>query len=256
MLAALAALAVGAARLPAQAPADAATGSLEVGVSHQWLPRPYGDWDGAFARLTRSTARDAWYVDGVAQRAFGDRGAFGAATYRRELTGRLFSLVGAGAGSGRFFFPRLRTDASLGVRWGARRSLVSTVGATYLRYPGGYEDVAATVATASYLGPATAELGVRVNRSLPGDVTSKRTFLALTLRTGRTQTIVARGDVGDEGYQRLSPDRTVVAFASRSAQLSWRARTSAHWGVTLTGEVYDNAFYSRTGLAASVTRFW
>ena len=241
---------------PAAPPAAAAQHALEVGASHQWVSNDYGDWGSVYARYQRQTTLDVWYADALAEYAFGDRGLFGGLAYRRELSARTFASVGAGVGSGAFFLPRARGDASGGVRWGPSRRLVSTLGATYLRYRGPYRDVALTLATAAYFRGAVAEVGVRANRSTPGDVSSQRAFAAVTIAAAPGQTVIVRGDAGTEGYLLLGPSTAQVAFASRGATVAWRARVSPRWTLTASTEAYKNPFYSRVGVSAGVSRSW
>jgi YaiO family outer membrane protein len=229
---------------------------LEIGVGHQWVTHSLGDWGSVYSRYVRTTPRDAWYADARAQYAFGDRGVYGGAAYRRELSDRWFAIVGAGAGSSVFTLPRARADATLGLRWGPRATLVSSVVGSYIRYRSPYEDVAATISTAVYARAVTAEVGVRVNRSTPGAVTTRRAFGAITYAAGRRQTLVARADAGTEGYQLLGPSTVAVAFQSRGATVSLRQAVTSRFGVSASVEAYSNPYYSRTGVSLGVVRSW
>ena len=252
----LAALALAA--LPAGAQSRLGGSSwVEAGGFYHHVSNDYGDWRGGYARAVVAGRRDAWYLDGKAQRAFGDDGLYGSLANVHTFSSRFYTQVGVGGGTGTYVLPDLREDLALNFKLGRSGSVVATVGETYVVSKSVYRDKAFFASLSWYASAGVlVEAGGRVNWSNPGSVRTARASAALTLgRLGRTL-VTLRGGAGGEGYQLLAPPVTPRNFQSREASGVLRQWVSRRFGFVLQGDWYHNPFYTRTGLSAGLFRAW
>ena len=235
---------------------------VDLLVDHHRVSGGFGDWTSVGMRLVLPTSNDAssrtvWQVEGLWRRAFGDAGAYASVAVQQSIGRDWLVHAALGSGSGEFIFPDARVDLSLSRKWLPRQQLLTTLGAGMVDAKRGYRDRAAFASVAWYALPgAVIEAGARRNRSTPGDVTSARAFAALTLGTERHRYVVVRGSAGDEGYQLIGPQSTLVTFRSREAGISWREWLGPDWGAFVQGERYTNSHYDRTGVTAGVFVHW
>ena len=102
----------------------------------------------------------------------------------------------------------------------------------------------------------TAEAGLRVNWSWPDAVQTARAFGAVTLGRERQRLVVIRAGGGQEGYQLTGDVETQRKFSSYEASIGWRQWLEGHTGFIAGLEVYDNPFYTRTGVTLGIFRHW
>lgn len=218
----------------------------------------FGDWTGMGTRVVVPRgAHDVWFVETLWRSAFRDAGFYVGAANQHVWNDRWYSFLSVGTGNGTFILPDLRLDAALSRKWGARRSLVTTLGATLVDAKLGYRDAGGFAALTAYASPiAVVEGGVRVTRSTPGDVDATRGFGSLTLGSEGKAFLVLRGSGGREGYQLLGPDAAVRRFSSHEGGVAWRQWLGTRGGFLLSGERYVNPFYSRTGVAVGLFANW
>lgn len=249
LLPCLAALLAGAGALDGQS-APLRGGMVEASGFFHAVTQDFGDWRGGRLRTVLPAGRrDVFYLEGVAQRAFGDDGVYGTASWQHAFGDDWIGYLGAGAGSGEFFFPDLRLDAMLTRKLLASRRLLVSAGGTYVRSKDVYRDRTAVVSLTGYLGAtAVLEVSGRFNWSTPGDVTSQRGAMALTLGRAGQRYVVLRAGAGTESYQLTGPGEAERSFRSTEASVSWREWFGRHLGVVVGGEWYDNPFYTRTGV--------
>lgn len=242
----------------AQGSAPLRGGMVEATGFYHQLTDDFGDWRGGRLRAVLPAGRrTVVYLEGVGQRAFGDDGAYGTAALQQALGDDWITFVSAGAGSGEFFFPELRLDAMLTRKLLASRRLLVSAGGTYVRSKDVYRDRTAVASLTGYLGPAAVlEVSGRFNWSTPGDVTSRRGAVALTLGRLGQRYVVLRGGAGTESYQLTGPGAVERSFTSTEASLTWREWLGRHAGFVLGGEWYDNPFYTRTGVQAGFFVGW
>ena len=255
------ALAIGVAAAPlaaqAQPPAPPGSSWIEAGGYYHHVTGPFGDWRGGYARGVFAGARDVWYLDARAQRAFNDDGVYGSIANVHTWTSRFYMQLGVGAGTGRYVLPALREDLSLNFKLGRARSVILTVGETYVDSHLIYEDKAFFGSLSWYAGGTVlVEAGGRVNWSNPGSVRSGRGSGALTLgRFGGSQ-VTLRGGAGTEGYQLIGLGTPLRMFSSQEASGALRQWLSGGWGMVLQGDWYHNPFYTRTGGQLGLFRAW
>lgn len=248
-------LAAGASTTAAQSPAN----RVELTVVAARVSRDLGDWRSVAGRWRASVSpTSTLYVESLWQRAFGDDGVFASVAEQHAFAGdRWLSYVAVGSGTGDFVLPDLRADAQLGYKWGPRRRLVTTLGATAVNAKRGYSDVGAVASLTAYVGDAVvAEVGERVTRSNPGGVTSARTSGAVTVGRERRAFLVLRGSGGREGYQLIGPTTAIRRFDSHEVAVSWRQWFGNRGGMSVQGERYDNDLYTRTGVSLGVFVDW
>ena len=217
----------------------------------------FGNWAGFGLRgAVPAGDRDLMLFETRWQEAFHDRGVYGSIANRHAFGPRWFTTVSVGGGTGRFYFPDLRLDASLHRKWGASQRFISSVGVTYVRSKGVYRDVAAFGSVAGYFDNGVFEFGGRVNWSDPGARASARGFVALTLGRFRSRWLTLRGEGGEESYQLIGPGQAIQSFSSQSASAEFEQWLSRGWSARAGAEWYHNPFYQRTGGRLGLTRYW
>jgi YaiO family outer membrane protein len=227
---------------------------VELGGNHHSVDSGFGDWSGAYLKgVWRQNPSTAWNGELIRQRAFHDRGTYAAIGITHDLDARSYVTGSLGAGEGEFFFPSLRADASYSYKWLSRAQLVTTVGVGYVDAQDVHRDLSYLGSVAYYFdGPWVVEGGVRVNYSDPGSVSATRRFLALTYGREKERFIVLRTESGDEAYQLVGANQTLVNFSSNQQSVSWREWFAPRTGFQLQLERYDNPFYERRGLVAGI----
>lgn len=256
VLTALVAMVPGLAR--AQEPAPLRGGMLEASGFAHWVTNEFGDWRGGRLRaILPAGRRDVLYLEGVGQRAFGDDGFYGSVSHQHALGDEWITFVSVGAGSGEFFFPEARVDAMLTRKLLASRRLLVSAGGTWVRSKDVYRDRTAVASVTGYLSPtAVLEVSGRFNWSTPGDLTSQRGAVALTLGRAGQRYLVLRGGGGGESYQLTGTGETERSFTSTEASISWREWLGRQTGFMIGGEWYDNPFYTRTGIQVGLFVGW
>lgn len=241
----------------AQSPPALRGGMIELsGFAHR-VTNDFGNWRGGRIRAVVPSGATVVYLEAVAQSAFRDDGQYGSAALQHGFGEAWIGFVAVGGGTGEFFWPELRVDASLARKLLPSRRLVMTVGGTWVRSKEVYRDRAATASVAAYLGStAVLEVGGRFNWSTPGDVTSQRGHLALTLGRPGQRYLVLRGAAGSEAYQLTGSGATEQQFNSTEASVSWREWLGRRFGIVVGGEWYDNPFYTRTGVQLGLFAGW
>lgn len=239
------------------AAAQGAAGWLQAEGYYHHVTNDFGDWKGvAFRAVVPSGFRNIWYGDLLIQEAFEDGGVYAVVSNRHVFSPSWFSFASLGGGTGDFYFPDLRADAGVGRAWGASKTLVTTLGATYINSKDVYEDFALSATVASYHPGVTFEVGGRLNWSWPDAVGSERIFGAVTLGRERQRLIVVRVGTGTEGYQLTGDVETQRRFSSTAVYVNWRQWLNRRVGIFAGGEWYDNPFYTRTGVTLGVFRHW
>jgi YaiO family outer membrane protein len=230
---------------------------IEAGALAHHVSNDFGNWQGGYARAVLAGARNVWYLDFKAQEAFRDDGVYGSIANVHTWTSFFYTQLGIGGGTGDFVLPALRQDLALNFKLGRLRSLVLTVGETYVNSQLVYEDKAFFASLFWYAsGTVLVEAGGRINWSDPGSVTSGRASGTLTIgRLGKSQ-LTLRANAGSEGYQLTGVARTLRRFNSWEAGASWRAWLSRSWGVVIGDEWYHNPFYTRAGATVGLFRAW
>lgn len=232
--------------------------TLDVATGYQSVTNGYGDWRRFSLRAVLPVGLfDVWSLEALAQEAFEDRGVGGVIGNTHVWSDRWFSQVSAGGGTGDFVLPRFRGDASLSRKWLASRSLVTSLGGTYVRSADEHHDQALVGSVIVY--PAdrlVAEVGGRINWSYPGSIRSQRGFAAVTAGEQGKRYVALRVTGGTEGYQQTGPSSSLTEFASQEASLSWRQWLGSRWGGTVMLEGYHNPFYTRTGVTVGVFYEW
>ena len=232
-------------------------GWLQADGFYHAVTNDFGDWKGVGIRaVVPSGAKNIWYGDLVAQEAFNDRGIWALAGNRHFFGPDWFTFASIAGGTGDYYLPDLRADAAVGHAWLEKKNLVTIFGATYVNSKDIYEDFALLGSVAAYFPGVTAEAGLRLNWSNPDAVQTSRVWGAVTLGRERKRLIVIRAGGGEEGYQLTGDVETQQRFRSSEASIGWREWLKGHTGIVAGLEVYDNPFYTRTGVTLGVFRHW
>ena len=253
----IAAIAIGCAVAQPVRAQQRAAGWLQADAFYHAVTDDFGDWKGVGIRaVVPSGPSNIWSGDLVAQEAFHDRGIWASAGNRHFFGPNWFTFVSIGGGTGDYYLPDLRADAIVGHAWLERKNLVTLLGTTYVNSKDIYEDFALTGSVAAYFPGLTTEAGVRVNWSWPDAVQTARVFGAVTLGRERQRLVVLRGGAGQEGYQLTGDVETQQKFSSYEGAITWRQWLRGHTGFVAGLEIYDNPFYTRTGVTLGIFRHW
>ncbi|HSR64082.1 MAG TPA: YaiO family outer membrane beta-barrel protein [Xanthomonadaceae bacterium] len=230
------------------------TGFVEVGGEHQLLDHGYGDWSGAYLRgVWTAPSKDVVTFELVDSRRFGEHGAYAALGATHDFDDRWYGSATLGGGDGAFYWPDWRIDVALSRKWGASRSVVTTLGYTQYNAPDGHVDRTGLLGFAWYAPHhLVLEGGWRPNRSSPGGVRSDAGFAALTWGEDGRQYLSLRHDRGREAYQTIGEDVLLVDFPSHVTALTWRRWVTARCGFNLRYEAYASSNYDRHGGEAGV----
>ncbi len=242
--------------LRAQTP-PAGASWIEAGGFYQRVANGFGDWKGAYSRAVIAGSRNVWYLDARAQEAFRDQGVYGSVSNVHTLSGRVYSQLGIGAGTGDFVLPDLRFDASLSVKLGRTRRVIATAGGTWVDAKSGYRDRSVFGALTWYAAAAVMiEGGSRLTWSDPGSVASARGYGSLSLGRNGSTLVTLRGSAGSEGYQLTGVAQTLRRFDSQEAGVNLRQWIGATSGLVLGGDWYHNPFYTRSGASLGLFHAW
>ncbi len=243
----------------AQAPLAGGLGGswIEASALSQSVTNGYGNWQGMYARAVRPSTMSTYYLDALALRAFGERGAQIGATARHDVSPHVFFVLGGSVGSGAPIMPRARADGSLGLRFGQDRRLQATVGLSYVKSVTTLSDVAGVASLAWYAPHALVfEGGVRYNVSRPGDIRSHRFTGATTWTPSPKRSFSLRAIGGSEGWQVINTTTTLQRFNSHELSVAWREKVSSQWALNAQLDQYSNPFYTRSGVTLGVARYW
>ncbi len=241
--------------IPVATPASTATGTakigvLEAGIEYHSLSADLGDWRGGYVRgIWFASPASVVNYEFVDTRRFGAQGRYASVGLTQTLDDRWYASAALGAGNGAFFFPDWRVDVAINRKWGADRSLITTLGFTQYNAPDGHVDRTALLGLTWYApGNWVLEGGWRPNRSSPGAVRSTSGYLAGTWGEEGRQYISLRHERGREAYQTIGADILLVDLPSRVTSLAWRRWLSARCGFNLRAERYYNPSYRRNGM--------
>lgn len=231
---------------------------IELTGRYHFLSNSYGDWKGGEVKANIGAGRDdVLLFDFLAQKTFGDDGVYSSVTDTHIWDEDWYSQLAAGAGTGKFYFPDVRVDASLSKKWLNSRCLVTTLGGGFSEAKDIHRDIYMLASMTVYFeNNFIAEAGTRITWSNPGTVQSERGFCVITYGTNRNRYVTLRYEGGKEGYQPIGTLTTIVGFLSHEVSLNWREWIGANYGTVAKAEYYKNPFYSRDGLTFGLFYEW
>ena len=225
-------------------------GELEAGGIYYNLDSHFADTRGAYVRGRVDTgAADQWRAEATELRRFGDSGFFGAVGNTHQFGPDWYSSLTVGSSSGGFYWPRIRTDASLSRRWLPGRNLVTTVGITYFDAKDIHSDTGLT-AEAIYYSAAhwIVQGGTTYNLSHPGAVGSSSGYIALSHAVNGERIVSVRVGGGEQAYQPFADNRFNVGITFGTLRVSCKQWIGRHWGVNLVADGYWSSTYDQHGL--------
>ncbi|QEM68230.1 YaiO family outer membrane beta-barrel protein [Geobacter sp. FeAm09] len=245
----------------------AVAASDELPVQHNWveitgkyhlISNSCDDWRGGEARASIVVGKDDVFLfDFLAQNAFRDDGIYGSVVDMHTWSEDWYSQVAVGTGSGQFYFPDIRGDASLSKKWLPSRNLITTLGGGFSKAKDVHCDMYLLASITAYFPRVfIVEAGTRITWSNPGEVRSERGFGVVTYGADHNRYVTLRYEGGKEGYQAIGSSTFIVDFTSQEASLSWREWIAKNYGTVTKIEYYNNPFYSRTGLTFGVFYEW
>ena len=232
----------------AAGPAAAQTRQISVSAGAEALSGAYADGQSVVAQGTMPLGRGWLRADAGAISRLGERGVLGAVAVGHDV-GRRVVVAGTLAGStAGFALPRVQAGAGVGLKWGARRAVVTTLGVAHRQARDVHRDTDVTAEVAVYGARALVQTGVRLTRSQPGDATGVGVFGAVTLGRPDARSVTARVAVQREAYLLVEPAPLDVAFRSAEASLAWQEPVGRRWAVTARLSAYLNPYYQQAGV--------
>jgi YaiO family outer membrane protein len=242
--------------LACNAQAQTDTGSIQLGYGRSLLSNNNANWNDFFARgylnLSKEVGVLNWEVS--QQKHFGESGQTVSASLSHDFSPLWYGSLGLGVGSGGSFLAKYRLDGALYRKWLERNQLITGIQLTQSKSRDNVHDDQSCQVSASYYfdNPFVAELGFKRNISDPGSVGTNRSYLAGTYGTNKQYYLTLRYDTGREGYLPVGANVAATNFKSSVTTLTLRQWISAKWAFELQAERYNNPFYRRRGLSASV----
>lgn len=247
--------------VPASVHAQQADGwqLLDISAAHHRLSAGYASWQDATLRGLYRQGDQLWGIDLVHADRFSEKGFYAGLQDTVQLAPDWRASLGYGVGSEVNWLPRYRLDGFVHHTWGSQRNWVTHLGLGEYRAHDEHRDRWRSIGLSAYmhsalLGPWVAEGEMRWTRSDPGQVNTRRQFVALTWGQHRVDQVTWRHGWGREGWQAIGDARLLVDFASRQDTLGWRHWFSPDWGIRLEADHYRNNQYRRTGLTLGVFR--
>lgn len=226
--------------------------TVEAGALRHTLSEGYGRWTHQFVRGAWQGGADSWNVELVNARQFADRGTLLVLGNTHRFDERWYSSASVSGSSGGFFFPQARLDLAANRKWLAQRQLISTLGITAVNAKDGHRDRSLLLAATYYFdSPWVLEGGLRINRSNPGQVVSRASYLAATYGRHQQQILSLRYGFGAEAYHQVGAHALLVDFKSNVWTATWRRWVRPRQGFQLRAESYHNPFYDRRGVELS-----
>ena len=153
------------------APEKILTNYVEAGGSYRQLTNGFGDWSGGYARGVLAQGKNIWNGEVNGQHEFGDGGVYLAAGDTYNFNSDWYASLTMGSSVGGFFWPRLRADAFVNRKFGARKALITTLGYGNYKAKDVHHDQSVYLGTTYYFQrPWIIEDGIRFNVSNPGTV--------------------------------------------------------------------------------------
>lgn len=229
-------------------------GYIEAGLGHHRLSGANPDWNDVYVRgLYQAGASTYFNGEASHQRHFGGSGSVFGAGVTHIFDDDWYGSLGGSTSSGGFFLPRWRADATLHRKFLDARNLDVRLGMGYNRAKETYTDRIYSLGAAYYFdAPWIAEGGVTINRSTPGDVSSKRGFGALTWGRDKSHYLTLRHEVGREAYQIVGSGSAISDFSSRETSAVWRQWVTERVGFNLRSSYYTNPSYDRAGVEIGI----
>lgn len=230
------------------------SGYLEAGILNHSLTSGYPGWNGQFVRgVLHSDEKNTWNAEIVNLSEFGDNGTLFVVGNTHDIDEKWFSSASVSSSSGGFFLPELRLDVSINRKWLDQLNLVTTAGVTMVNAKDTHQDRSVLLAVSYYFEqPWIVEGGVRINHSDPGGVVSNSQYVAVTYGQEKRRFISLRYGFGQEAYQVVAQDATLVNFDSNVLTLTWREWLTSNRGFQIRTEAYHNPSYDRNGIEFSL----
>ena len=228
--------------------------TIEAGLLHHDLGNIYGTWNQQFLRgVFLLNAGNVVNADLVHSAQYGATGTLYALGLTHTFDDSWYGSVAASGSSGGFYLPHSRYDIVANRKLGAQSNVVATLGFTAIDAKDGHSDRSLLLGMAYYTPYSLVlEGGTRINRSSPGSVRANAYYVAGTWGQNRQQYITLRFGAGEEAYQVINADATLVNFNSSVATATWRKWLNPTQGFQVRAEAYHNPYYNRRGLEFAV----
>ena len=230
--------------------AEGIGGELEAGAIYYNLNDGFADTHGAYVRgRLDASAANQWRAEAVELSRFGEDGFYGALGNVHQFDADWFSSLTVGSSSGGFYWPEIRTDASLSRRWLAGRNLITTVGITYFDAKDIHSDTGFNFEAVWYSASRwVVQGGTTYNVSHPGAVGSVSGYVAVSHAENGKRIATARLGGGEQAYQPFADNRFNVGITFGQVRLSCKQWIGKHWGVNVAADSYLSSTYDQHGV--------
>jgi YaiO family outer membrane protein len=220
------------------------TGGYSYDGDHNWSgPSFRGEFQGRDSNIT-------WNGQVSRVQEFGDIGVKvqGGVTY--DLSERWYTNTQVETSSGGFFLPGFLVGGSISREWFNKQQLITSIGIDYTRWKDMHTDYNWPISASYQLTSSwSAQAGVDLTVSTPGNVLALMKFLSITQGREHRHLLTFQGEFGREAFQIIAPQTTISNFSSQEVTLKWRQWVHQGWGVALSGGYYSNPYYQRKGAA-------
>lgn len=223
--------------------------TIEGGGIYYDLTDGYESTYGEYLRARfEASVTDAFTLDITNLDRFGDDGTQISVGNVHEFSDRVYTQFAVAGSSGGFFWPRLRIDGTISIKWLSDKRLVTSFGGGYFDAKDVHEDTMGRFDVAYWLeSPFVLQGGVQYNVSDPGSVGSTSGYVATSYVRDKSRIVTIRGGFGDQAYTAIASDDVVVDFPFNSVRITWREWVGKSWGINLAAEHYSSDVYDQNG---------
>ena len=223
--------------------------TIEGGGIYYDLDEGYESTYGEYFRARFETSvTDAWTFDITNLDRFNDDGTQITVGNVHQFTDRLYTQLYVAGSSGGFFWPRMRVDGAISVKWLEDKQFVTTVGGGYFDAKDEHDDTKGFVdLTYWFENLLVLSAGYQLNVSEPGTIHSTSGYVVASYVKDKTRIMSIRGGLGDQAYQALPGGIADIDFPFHSIRVTWREWVGETWGINLAAEHYSSEVYDQNG---------
>ncbi len=235
---------------------DKIKGFIEAGGEHDNLTQGYGRWDNAYIRgAIQTDSRNLWKWEFNHDSEFGQNANFAVVENTHNINIDWYTNLSMGFSDNSIFVPRQYYGGSICRRLYRNKVVLYMGGHAYWWRPNviSTHDFNPGIIY-TFDSPVAVEAGALISRFNPGAIYSTTYYVAVTQGKEKEHLIILRIGFGREAYQVVGPGlgvgqlAVVTAFPSEVLTATWRQWMGKNWGFNLSGELYTNRFYSRSGI--------
>ncbi len=235
-------------------PSFALADHVELQYEHSTLSQGYGVWnDVNIYTVLDHQPTNQWTIETDYKDHFNETAFLGAINLTHTYNEYWYQDTSLASSTDSNILPGLDFFNEIHRKTLSDLSLVPGIGMGYTANHAPYSGYYGIAELVYYFWQATIQTGVRLNRSLPGPVDTKRVYAVITFFKGQNFEASYRYDTGEEGYTVISDNSFTKQIASTVQTVQLRYRFNPTMGITLKYEYYWSDAYTRNDLGAGIT---